>query len=90
MHNVLFDNATPDLCAHQLLGCDADVLVIVESTQAFLSKMDALGGRASFPHRVTNDLSVVNEYAVRYARRCLRVQVCPLDLTRPVSYVFVF
>jgi hypothetical protein len=67
MHNVLFDNSTPDLCANQLLGNDADVLVIVESTQAFVSKIDDHGGRVSFPHRVSNDLSVVNEYAVRYA-----------------------
>jgi endonuclease/exonuclease/phosphatase (EEP) superfamily protein YafD len=66
--NVFIDNATPDDAARQLVACDADVVVIVESTPAFMEQFDRAGGDTAFPHRVT-DPDDTSDYAVSVVGR---------------------
>lgn len=73
-HNVWVKNARPAECARQLVCARADVVVVCESTRAFVAHFDAAGGAAAFPHRFGHDLSddAANEYAVTvFARRPL-------------------
>ena len=64
--NVYVDNETPDQAAAQLVGCGADVIVIAESTPAFMQMFDEVGGAASHPHRL-HDPDDNSEYAMMIA-----------------------
>ena len=66
--NVYVDNPTPQAAAAQLVGSDADVIVIAEATPEFMSCFDAAGGNDSHPHRVT-DPTDTSDYAVAIASR---------------------
>ena len=66
--NVYVDNKTPDDAARQLVAAAADVVVLVESTAAFLATLDAVGGGEVYPHRVT-DPDDDSDYAVTVASR---------------------
>ena len=66
--NVYVDNPTPQAAAAQLVGSDADVIVIAEATPEFMRCFDAAGGNKSHPHRVT-DPSDTSDYAVAIASR---------------------
>jgi endonuclease/exonuclease/phosphatase (EEP) superfamily protein YafD len=66
--NVYVDNPTPQAAAAQLVGSDADVIVIAEATPEFMSCFDAAGGDDSHPHRVT-DPTDTSDYAVAIASR---------------------
>lgn len=71
VQNVLFDNATPADCVRQLLARDADVVVIVESTSSFIAMFDEIASalQQTYRYRISNDLSVLNEYAVTVLSR---------------------
>lgn len=66
--NVFIDNETPDDAARQLVGCGADVVVVVESTPSFMARFDAAGGDLAYPHRVT-DPDDTSDYAVSVVGR---------------------
>lgn len=65
--NVYVDNDTPEQAAAALLGVDADVLVVVESTIDFLAILDAQGGGERYPHRVSG--GIAPDYLVTIASR---------------------
>lgn len=90
--NVFVDNRTPDAAARQLVESGSDVIVIVESTPAFMALFDEHGGRGAYPHRVC-DPDDTTDYAVTIAsthplgprseicvRGCLRVAVAEVDV----------
>lgn len=64
--NVFIDNKTPDAAARQLVTSSADVIIVVESTAAFMAVFDAVGGRETYPHRVS-DPDDDSDYAVTVA-----------------------
>lgn len=64
--NVFIDNETPDDAARQLVATSAEVVVIVESTAAFMSVFDEVGGKEMYPYRV-NDPDDHSDYAVTVA-----------------------
>jgi endonuclease/exonuclease/phosphatase (EEP) superfamily protein YafD len=64
--NVFVDNETPADAARQLITSNADVVVIVESTPAFMAVFDAEGGSEAYPHRVF-DPDDTSDYAVTIA-----------------------
>ena len=66
--NVYVDNPTPQAAAAQLVGSDADVIVIAEATPEFMSCFDAAGGNDSHPLRVI-DPTDTSDYAVAIASR---------------------
>lgn len=61
--NVFIDNKTPDAAARQLLTTSADVVIVVESTDAFMAVFDEVGGRDTYPYRVS-DPNDHSDYAV--------------------------
>jgi endonuclease/exonuclease/phosphatase (EEP) superfamily protein YafD len=61
--NVFIDNETPAALARELLGRDADVVVILEWNPTFVREFDAAGGRTSYPNRVF-DPGDHSDYAV--------------------------
>ncbi len=65
---MFIDNETPDDAARQLVGCGADVVVVVESTPSFMARFDAAGGDLAYPHRVT-DPDDTSDYAVSVVGR---------------------
>lgn len=64
--NVFIDNETPREAAAQLVASQADVVIIVESTESFLAIFDEVGGASSHPHRV-RDPNDRSDYAVTIA-----------------------
>ncbi|MGZ4679094.1 MAG: endonuclease/exonuclease/phosphatase family protein [Ilumatobacteraceae bacterium] len=66
--NVYIDNKTPDDAARQLVAAAADVVVLVESTPAFLAILDGVGGSDAYPYRVT-DPDDDSDYAVTLASK---------------------
>lgn len=83
--NVYVDNPTPRAAAEQLVACGADVIVIAESTPAFLGHFDDAGGTSSHPHRLY-DPADTSDYAVAIASRLplgprsAMVSIGPLNL----------
>ena len=66
--NIYIDNKTPQDAAHQLVVAAADIVVLVESTPAFLDILDSVGGGDAYPHRVT-DPDDHSDYAVTLASK---------------------
>jgi endonuclease/exonuclease/phosphatase (EEP) superfamily protein YafD len=66
--NVFVDNETPDDAARQLVAASADVVIVVESTAAFLAIFDEVGGSSAYPNRVT-DPDDHSDYAVTIATK---------------------
>lgn len=52
--NVFVDNPTPERSAAGLLAVDIDVLIINESTPAFLQAFERVGGHQVFPYCLTD------------------------------------
>jgi endonuclease/exonuclease/phosphatase (EEP) superfamily protein YafD len=61
--NVFIDNKTPEAAARQLVTTSADVVIVVESTTAFMKMFDDVGGSEAYPHRVS-DPDDHSDYAV--------------------------
>ena len=66
--NVFVDNETPDDAARQLVAASADVVIVVESTAAFLAIFDEVGGSSAYPNRVS-DPDDHGDYAVTIATK---------------------
>jgi endonuclease/exonuclease/phosphatase (EEP) superfamily protein YafD len=67
--NVFIDNKTPGDAARQLVATSADVVIVVESTAAFMATFDEVGGSDSYPNRVS-DPDDDSDYAVTLATKC--------------------
>jgi endonuclease/exonuclease/phosphatase (EEP) superfamily protein YafD len=67
--NVFVDNKTPRDAARQLVATAADVVIVVESTAAFMATFDEVGGSDSCPNRVS-DPDDDSDYAVTLATKC--------------------
>src|SRR4051812_7929653 len=52
--NVFIDNKTPEAAARQLVEADVDVVIIVESTAPFMTIFDEVGGKDTYPFRVSD------------------------------------
>ncbi len=61
--NVYVDNDDMEAAARQLAATEAEVLVVVETTERFRAAFDAVGGRDRFPHAVF-DPDDDSDYAV--------------------------
>lgn len=61
--NVFIDNETPEDAARQLVTTSADVVIVVESTSAFMTVFDNVGGKQTYPYRVS-DPDDDSDYAV--------------------------
>ncbi len=61
--NVFIDNKTPHDAARQLVTTVADIVIVVESTAAFMAVFDDAGGSDTYPHRVS-DPDDHSDYAV--------------------------
>jgi endonuclease/exonuclease/phosphatase (EEP) superfamily protein YafD len=66
--NVFVDNKTPRDAARQLVATSADVVIVVESTAAFMATFDEAGGSDAYPSRVT-DPDDHSDYAVTLASK---------------------
>ena len=66
--NVFVDNKTPRDAARQLVSCAADVVIVVESTAAFMAIFDEGGGSDAYPNRVS-DPDDDSDYAVTLATK---------------------
>lgn len=66
--NVFVDNKTPRDAALQLVTTSADVVIVVESTAAFISVLDEVGGSETYPNRVS-DPDDDSDYAVTLATK---------------------
>ncbi|MEI7991860.1 MAG: endonuclease/exonuclease/phosphatase family protein [Actinomycetota bacterium] len=66
--NVFVHNRTPERAAQQLVECDADIVIINESTAHFVECFDRAGGLSVYPHRIT-DPTDTSEYAITVASR---------------------
>ena len=66
--NVFIDNKTPRDAARQLVTAAADVVIVVESTAAFMAIFDAAGGSDAYPNRVS-DPDDDSDYAVTLATK---------------------
>ena len=66
--NVFIDNKTPKDAAAQLISTAADIVIIVESTSAFMAIFDDAGGSDTYPHRVS-DPEDHSDYAVTVASK---------------------
>jgi endonuclease/exonuclease/phosphatase (EEP) superfamily protein YafD len=66
--NVFIDNKTPKDAAAQLVSTVADIVIIVESTPAFMAIFDDAGGSDTYPHRVS-DPDDDSDYAVTVASK---------------------
>ena len=67
--NVFIDNKTPRDAASQLVATSADVVIVVESTAAFMATFDEVGGSDAYPNRVS-DPNDDSDYAVTLATKC--------------------
>jgi endonuclease/exonuclease/phosphatase (EEP) superfamily protein YafD len=61
--NVFIDNKTPQDAARQLVTASADIVIVVESTAAFMAIFDEVGGSDIYPNRVS-DPDDDSDYAV--------------------------
>lgn len=83
--NVYVDNETPADAARQVIDLAADIVVLVESTPAFMKVFDAAGGADVYPNRVF-DPDDDSDYAVTLATtrelgpRSLMTHIGPLRL----------
>ena len=83
--NVFVDNETPGDAARQLVAAGGDVVVLVESTPAFVAVFDEAGAAAAYPYRVW-DPDDDSDYAVMIATkselgpRSLMTRIGPLRL----------
>ena len=66
--NVFIDNKTPRDAARQLIDTVADIVIVVESTAAFMAMFDEVGGTDTYPYRVT-DPDDDSDYAVTVASK---------------------
>ena len=66
--NVYVDNETPGDAARQLVGSDADVIVIAEATPEFMHIFGSVGGDAAYPH-IVSDPDDTSDYAIAIASR---------------------
>ena len=66
--NVFVDNKTPRDAARQLVAASADVVIVVESTAAFMATFDEVGGSDTYPNRVS-DPDDDSDYAVTLASK---------------------
>ncbi len=66
--NVFIDNETPHDAARQLVTAAADIIIVVESTPAFMAIFDDAGGTDAYPHRVS-DPEDHSDYAVTVASK---------------------
>ena len=66
--NVFIDNKTPDDAARQLVAASVDVVIVVESTAAFIAIFDDVGGSDTYPNRVS-DPDDDSDYAVTLATK---------------------
>jgi endonuclease/exonuclease/phosphatase (EEP) superfamily protein YafD len=66
--NVFVDNKTPRDAASQLVAASADVVIVVESTAAFMTIFDEVGGGETYPNRVS-DPDDDSDYAVTLATK---------------------
>jgi endonuclease/exonuclease/phosphatase (EEP) superfamily protein YafD len=66
--NVFVDNKTPRDAARQLVTTSADVVIVVESTAAFMATFDEVGGSDTYPNRVS-DPDDNSDYAVTLASK---------------------
>ncbi len=66
--NVFVENKTPRDAARQLVAISADVVIVVESTAAFMATFDEVGGSDSYPNRVS-DPHDDSDYAVTLASK---------------------
>ena len=66
--NVFVDNRTPRDAARQLVATAADVVIVVESTAAFMATFDEVGGSDTYPNRVS-DPDDDSDYAVTLASK---------------------
>lgn len=66
--NVFIDNKTPQDAAAQLVSTVADIVIVVESTEAFMAIFDDAGGSDAYPHRVS-DPDDHSDYAVTVASK---------------------
>jgi endonuclease/exonuclease/phosphatase (EEP) superfamily protein YafD len=66
--NVFVDNKTPRDAARQLVATAADVVIVVESTAAFMAIFDEAGGSDTYPNRVS-DPDDHSDYAVTLATK---------------------
>ena len=66
--NVFIDNKTPQDAARQLVTTVADIVIVVESTAAFMTIFDDAGGSDTYPHRVS-DPDDDSDYAVTVASK---------------------
>lgn len=66
--NVFVDNKTPRDAARQLVATSADVVIVVESTAAFMATFDEVGGSDTYPNRVS-DPDDDGDYAVTLASK---------------------
>ena len=66
--NVFIDNKTPHDAARQLVNTVADIVIVVESTSAFMAIFDEVGGSDAYPHRVS-DPDDHSDYAVTVASK---------------------
>jgi endonuclease/exonuclease/phosphatase (EEP) superfamily protein YafD len=66
--NVFVDNKTPREAARQLVATAADVVIVVESTAAFMAIFDEVGGSDTYPNRVS-DPDDDSDYAVTLATK---------------------
>ena len=66
--NVFIDNPTPVQAARQLVEANGDIVVLVESTAAFMAIFDEAGGDAAYPCRVS-DPDDDSDYAVTLASK---------------------
>jgi endonuclease/exonuclease/phosphatase (EEP) superfamily protein YafD len=66
--NVFVDNETPDDAARQLVEAAADVVIIVESMAPFMSIFDEVGGKDTYPFRVS-DPDDDSDYSVTLASK---------------------
>lgn len=66
--NVFIDNKTPQDAARQLVEISADVVIVVESTAAFMTVFDDAGGSDTYPNKVS-DPDDDSDYAVTLATK---------------------
>ncbi len=66
--NVFIDNETPNEAAAQIATSGADVIIIVESSDAFMNYFDEAGGAEAYPHRLSDPLDNT-DYSVTLVSR---------------------
>ena len=66
--NVFIDNKTPQDAARQIVNASSDIVIVVESTAAFMAIFDDVGGSDAYPNRVS-DPDDDSDYAVTVASK---------------------